>query len=356
MLPTTILPANNSVYISDPNGLAVLGQSPYGVHGIQDWMSQTPYQQKYLFTDELAIQVHTQFDATNPSEPNLFICDYYNPNTGDYRLIGASAYNTLIGSSINLNIKPYLKGYQNIANNNYQAPFTGAIVPLLTSMWAFSFSDLGINTRGTYYLLLVNNSTVPTSQTFLFSEPVYITDSLPNTLLFQSQYNTNKGDNINTVVTGWWNDWTINTQTYTPLFLLRCEGYIIDLDPKVVMAGYLQQLWQQVQTFAKQVRMKTLKVGELSNGIPPYMLEMVTAQILSDTYWIGQYSYIGYNTSNSTGLMDMWKSKRPNDAYPLLYANTVLMERYQSQGAIVTPPPPIPMRYFAPTYFSDGFA
>ena len=146
MLPTTVLPANNSIYISDPNGLAVLGQSPYGVHGIQDWMTPTPYQQKYLFTDELAIQVHTQFDATNPSEPQLYICDYYNPKTGDYKLIGASIYNTLSGSSVNLNIKPYLKGWQNIANNNYVAPFTGVVTPLLTSMWAFSFSDIGIST------------------------------------------------------------------------------------------------------------------------------------------------------------------------------------------------------------------
>ena len=336
--PITLLPAINSVYISDPNGLPVLGQSPYGVYGIQDWMYATPYSSKALFTDELNIQVHTQFDSILPSFPELFICDFYDTETGDFHVIGASGYNVLTGSSVNLNIAPYLKGYQNIAGNVYENPFDSTVTPLLTTMWAFSFEDLSIADKGVYYLLLVNNSTTPTAVTYLFSEPINVSDSWPDTILFQSQFNTNKSDNINVIVSGWWDDWTTNAVPYTPVFLLRCEGYIIDLDPKVVNVGYLQQQWQQQQTFARQARMKTLKLGEISTGIPPHMLEAATAQILADTFNANSYSYIVFNTSNSTQLSDMWKSKR-YDAYPLLWANTVLMQRYDAQGAIITPPP-----------------
>ena len=102
--------------------------------------------------------------------------------------------------------------------------------------------------------------------------------------------------------------------------------------------------------------MKSLQIGELSIGIPPHILEGITAHVLADTYYINGYPYINLNTSSSTQLGDLWKSRRPNDAYPLLYATTTIMEKYQGQGAIVTPPPPIPSHYFDPASFSGGFA
>jgi hypothetical protein len=352
--PITLPYPGNSIYIADPNGLPVLGQSPYGVYGIQPWMAQTSYQSKYTFTDQLLFLIHNQLNEDIPSGAALYLLDQYDPNTGNFHAYGASGYNTVSGS-IDLNTAPYLKGYQAITGNNYVDPFTFAITPLITTMFSFSFSDLGISREGTYYLMVENAFETPSTQyQYTFSEPFLIKAAHRDTLLFQSTFNTNKSDNWNVVVTGWYNDYPTNTQTYTSIFLLRAEGYVIDFDPKSVQVSYLQQSYQALQTYSKMVRMKTLKVGELSTGIPPHMMEAISYQILSDTYWINGYSYINFNTSNSTALTDLWKSRRPNDAYPLLYASTMVMERFQSQGAIVTPPPPIPTGEYDPSEYSSS--
>lgn len=359
--PIILFSPNNSLYISNPGGTPVLGQAPYGVYGMQPWQAKTAYQSKYLFTDELTIQVHSESGAGNNNQ--LYICDYYNPNSGDFRIIG-QPYNTIPTIWTGINTMPYLKGIQSIAGNNFVDPFTNATSPLTSMMWAFSFNDLSITTPGIYYLLLQNKlAGSPDIITNLFSEPVLVMDTLRNTLLFQSQYATNKGTNINTVVTGWLNNFLTPGAPpvtppppplpYIPMFIQRCEGYIIDKDPKAVNVGYLQQNWQQVQTYGQLVRMKSLKIGEISIGIPPHVLEGVTAQILSDIFWINNYSYICYNSSNSTSLSDLWKSRR-HDEYPLLWAETMLMERFQGQGAIQTPPPTPPSHYFAPDYFAGG--
>jgi hypothetical protein len=361
-LPITLLPAINSIYISDPNGLKVLGQSPYGAYGIQPWMYAAKYQSKFQFSDSINITAHIQDGIIDgrTSFAKLYLCDFYDPNSGDYRVYGATAYNTTVGSSIDLNVAPYLKGAQELMS--YTDPFTQVVTPLKSYMWAFSFDDLSIADSGTYYLLLVNSIPIDDvghtyGKTLLFSEPMFMRETHPNTLLFQSTFNTNKADNWNIIVTGWFNDYGAgNSQTYSPVFLNRVDGWVIDDDPSSVLVGYSQQLWEQVQTFSKLVRMKSLAIGELSTGIPPHMLEGITAQILADTFWINQYSYILPNSSNSTQLQKIWKSRRPNAAYPLFYAGTPLMERFQAQGAIITPPPPIPTHYFSPADFSDGFA
>ena len=361
MNPIFLAPPSNSVYISDPDGAHVLGQSPYGVYGIQKWMYAAKYQSEFLFTDPLAIQCHVQYYGGEFMQPALYVCDYYNPNLGAYHCVGAATNNTTVGASALLNNQPYLKGMQIIAGNNYQDPNSGATTPLMTGMWSFSFSNLGIATRGTYYLLLVNNvynGTGFTAKNY-FSEPIFVTDCLPNTLLFQSQFNTNKSGNINTVVTGWSNNAQRGTGIpnipYIPTFLVRCKGYILDEAPKAVLVGYLQQLYQQVQTYGQLVRMKTLKVGELSNGIPPHMLEAITSHILADNYWINGYNYISFNSSNSTVPIDVWKAKRANDAYPLFTASAGIMERFQSQSVITVTAAPGEGNYYAPGYYAPGY-
>lgn len=362
-----LFPASNSVYISDPTGLPVLGQSPFGVYGIQNWMYPAKYQSKVTFDDKMNFIAHVQGDVIGEqnSDAKMYLCDYYDPNTGTYKVIGSSIYNTTAGSSVDLNSAPYFKGKQQLVGNSYLNPLSADNgTPLKTFMWAFSFTDLSLSTSGTYYLLVMNKLHLdePNTDTYTpyFSEPMMVQAAWPKTLLFQSTFNTNKSDNWNIVVTGWWNDYNpstrTGTQTYTPIFQNRCEGYVIDYDPKAVQVSYLQQSYQALQTFGKWVRMKTLKIGELETGIPPHILEAISAQILADTYYINGYPYINFNTSNSTQLGDMWKSRRPNDAYPLLYASTMIMEKYQGQAAIVTPPPPIPTRYFDPASFSPGFA
>ena len=362
--PISLFPAINSVYISDPNGLPVLGQSPYGTYGIQDWMYAANYQSKVCFDDPLNFTAHIQgtIGGLQSSGANLYLCDYYDPNTGDYKLYGATAYNTIAGGSVNLNIAPFFKGSQQIPGNNYINPLSADNgTPLKSFMWAFSFTDLGISTEDTYYLLFINSLNkvvIPpvTVDTIAFSEPIQVRASWPDTLLFQSQFATNKSGRKNVVVTGWFNDYPANTQTYTPIFCNRCEGYVIDDDPNVILAGYPQQMWNTIQTYSEQVRTKTLAIGELSIGIPPHMLEAITAQVQADTFYINTYPYILPINSTSTQKSKLWKSRRPNAAYPLFYAGTALEEVNAGQMAIVTPPPPIPTRYFSPADFSDGFA
>jgi len=361
--PITLLPPINSVYISDPTGLPVLGQSAYGVYGIQSWMYAAKYQSKICLDDPLNITAHVQGDTVGfqNSDAKLYLCDYYDPISGDYRVYGASIYNTTAGSSIDLNVAPFFKGKQQIAGNNYINPLSDDDgIRLKTFMWAFSFTDLGISSADTYYLLLVNKLHLDrlSTDTFTpcFSEPMNVRASWPDTLLFQSQFATNKSGRKNVVVTGWFNDYPANTQTFTPIFCNRCEGYVIADDPNVILAGYPQQMWNTIQTYSEQVRAKTLAIGELSIGIPPHMLEAITAQVLADTFYINTYPYILPINATSTQKSKLWKSRRPNAAYPLFYAGTALEEVNAGQMAIVTPPPPIPTRYFSPADFSDGFA
>lgn len=361
----TVKCALNSVYISDEDGLRVMGQSPYGRHGIQEWQFANKYQQKAIFTDEIAIQVHTQYatrlggTSYTVPVPNLYICDYYDPNSGNFHVIGAAANNIITGSSIDLNVAPYMKGRQFITGNDYVNPYSGDVTPLNSSMWVFDFTTLGISTKGTYYLLLDNisyNDPYPTEEhQYLFSEPIYMTDTLANlpthTLLLQSTYNTNVSGSKNVLVSGWL---TSPTEPYSPVFGLRFEGFIVDFDLKAINIGYMKQSYDQSQIFTEQKRMKTLKVGELSTGIPPYLLEMITSGLISDMWAIDDYSYILFNPSAQTSLSDLWKTRR-SDVWTLVYAATAIMERYEAQGAIVTPTPIFYERIFTGE-FGDEFA
>jgi hypothetical protein len=339
-----------------------LGQTPYGTSGIQNWQYPNRYYQKVCFDDDIAIQMHTQHAVSIAATsyvcppPEMFLCDRYDPNTGTFHVIGAAADNTTSGSSVNLNVAPYLKGRQMITDNFFANPFTGASDQLNTSLWSFNFTDLGVITGGIYYILFVNYSyeTYPTvvSQ-YLFSEPLSVLLHHRNTLYFETSYNANNARK-NVVVSGWYDDYPTNSISYSPVFPLRCEGYILDQDPKAINIGYLQQLYDQNQIFTEQKRMKVLKVGELSTGIPQYMLEMVTAAILSDLWTIDGYSYICFNPSPQTSLSDMWKSKR-DDNWTLLFASTPIMERFEAQGAILSPDTDVFGRIFTGE-FSDEFA
>jgi len=362
--------AENTLYISDQEGLAVLGQSPYGVSGIQSWQFPAKYYQKLLFSDNIVIQMHTQYAISDSGvsrlcpPPLMYLCDYYDPNTGAYHVIGAATNNTTVGSSIDLNVAPYFKGSQLISGNDYTNPYTGSVDPLASYMWSFNFEDLSLdspaNEGAIFYVLFVNRSyeTYPTvAYQYLFSEPFMVRESKLSyspTLYLESGYNANVGGDKNIVITGWYDDYPTNSSSYSPVFTKRFEGYIIDFDPKAVNVGYLQQMYDQQQVFTQQKRMKILKVGELSLGIPPYLLEMITTSILSDMWIIDRYSYICFNPSSQTTLSDIWKTRR-DDNRTLLYANTPIMERYSAQAAIVSPTPDMFGRIFTGE-FSDEFA
>lgn len=340
--------AANSIYLSDENGQPVLGQAPYGVYGIQNWQYPNKYFSKVQFSDVISIQMHTQKYSRDTAaevdrpcpQPQLFLCDFYDPNTGSFRVYGQTVYNTTSGSTVDLNARPYFKGDQTLPSNSYTDPFTNTQDLLRSTMWSFSFSDLSITASGVYYLLFVNywyeDGDYPTASEFkLFSEPMQVQTSHLNTLYFTATYNTNRSDEDNVIVSGWYDDASEETP-YNPLFTGRIEGYILDLDPKAINVGYLQQLYDQIQVYAKQKRMKTLKLGELSTGIPPHILEQATALMFSDLWFINGWSYIMFNPSSQTTLTDIWKSNR-KDGWTLFYATTAIMERYGAQKAIVSP-------------------
>ena len=321
-----IFPKCNSVSMTPatPN-FNVLGQAPYA-DTIQDWQYPLPYTQKINFDDTITVQVHTTDNAgfLPVVYPMLYVCDYQK--------------NVII--SIDLNIAPFLKGVQHIPFNIYTEPATGATYPLITTMWSFKFSDLDFSGDygGVYYLKMISQDYLdPTAFTTFFSEPMFVDTSHQFTKQFQFSYNTNNSLK-NIVVSGWFDDYPTNTQQYSPIFTQRAEAYINMFSPKVINIGYLQQQYQQKQIKAQQVRSWKLKVGEISLGIPYYMLEMLTEALLADTVTIDGYAYILYNPTGQSSLADLWKI-RDADVVPLVFGECALMERYNSQSAIVTPTP-----------------
>jgi len=343
----TIKSALNSVYFGDPTGIPILGQAPFG-RQIQRWQDDSSYVQKFQFSDAITLQFHIQYDA-GAALPALYICDRYDPHTGKFHVVGAPADNSLVGGTYDFNTVYgsgaglYCKGTQVISGNNYYNPFDGTTTPLLTVTYSFSCNDIGLSTKGTYYFLFVNQSLHPTVNNYLWSEPVYFTDILPYTILINSQYNSNKSGNINTYIALWNTDDGILINHYYPTFNVRVEGYLIPENPKGINVGYLQQAYDQQQIMALFKRMKKLCIGEISQGIPDYLLETVTSAIIADSFWIDKpnNSFIIFNPSAQTSLTDIWKLKR-NDAYALVTGSCILMQRYDGQNAIVTPTPATP--------------
>ena len=323
-----IFPKCNSVSMTPaiPN-FNVLGQAPYA-DTIQDWQYPLPYSQKINFDDQLSIQVH----VANPvalityANPKLYVCDYQK---------------NVIGT-IDLNTTPILKGYQVLPYNNYIEPNTGALYPLLSAMWSFKFSDLDFvgDYGGIYYLELVTQD-YPTARTntltSFFSEPLFVDTSHQFTKQFQFSYNTNNSLK-NIVVSGWFDDYPTNANPYSPIFSQRSEAYINKFSPKVVNIGYDQQQYQAKQIKTQQIRSWKLLVGEISLGIPYYLLEMLTEALLADNVTIDGYSYILDSKTHNTTPSDLWKM-RDADVVPLVFGECALMERYNSQSALVTPTP-----------------
>jgi hypothetical protein len=318
----TIFPNSNSVKFAPANPLYyVLGQAPYG-QTIQDWQEPLKYSQKVLNTDQLAIMVHYQYDlASLGSYIKLYVCDQYQ--------------NIITGITATLNTYPYRKGNQHIAGNNFTDPYTSIVTPLYTSLYVFNFEAFYptyITYGQTYFLRLDNVSSDGTIQTF-YSEPLYVATSHKDTLLIQYSYNSNIA-NKNIVTTGWFNN-SGHTSPYNPVFSLRLEGYISDLNLKVINIGYLQQQYNQNQIKTEQRRTWQLCLGEISIGIPYYLLEMATEAMLADNIWINSYGYILFNPQGVTQLSDLWK-KRDSINAPLVYASAPIMERYPEQQALQT--------------------
>ena len=330
----TISPNFNSYYFSDStnNGLNVLGQADFQ-HQILPFQYRTIYFAKSVMSDYVSLQFHIFFSGI----PTLYLCDRHQ--------------NIITGATASLNSAPFYKGLQVVTGNTWDDPFTHYTYGLTSHMYNFQWSDLAsyvtANTPlSVYYLMFEQVTGGETSQ--IFSEPILLynstfdnwgnQDGQRNTLSFTAQYNANRAANTNVVVAGWYNDYPTSTQPYFPTFYTRCEGYVLPIDPKAVNFGYYMQNYIQNFQFGQQVPQKILKLGELSPGIPDYMLQIITEFLLSDQIIINGTWYKTVNQSSNTSPSDLWKSKR-DDVSALLYANTVLSLGSLSQQAMVSPVP-----------------
>jgi hypothetical protein len=346
-----IFPLCNSVSITpaEPN-YETLGQANYATT-IQGWQAVLPYCQKLLFSDEIVIQAHIcnsgySDTITTATDAKIYICDY----------------NKKVIAGIDVNTTPSFKGAQSMPNNTYTDPYSLTTYSLTSFLWAFKFSDFEgyINDGGVYYVRFdnqVTNGLFPTPTvlhtTTYYSEPIYVDNVHRDTLQFKFYYDANDFDK-NIIISGWFNDYGTNSVPYNPIFLQRMEGYIVTPTAKLVNIGYLQQAYQQVQVQTKQIRSWMLKLGEISLGIPYYMVEMATEATAADSLLINDYPYIRFNTSNSSTPADAWKIRRV-DASPLVYAECELLDKYNSSRAIVGPPPQPYTRIFN-SVFDSTFA
>lgn len=341
-LNVALFPDCNSVPFSpdEPTFPGLVTQDSYA-NTIQDWQAELPYLVKVGMTDTVNVLVHTNFFSFFPIySPTLSILDKYKN----------------VISTINLNIAPYWKGWQFIGTNILVNPYNKTdIIPLQTNLWSFSFADLMLE-EGTYYLQLRNNNQFDSANyQYYTSEPMSVMNSFDDTNLISFTYNTNNFKK-NIIITGWFQDYPTNTSPFNPVFSQRIEGYMIPIPPKVINIGYQQQLYQQLQIQTQQLQFWKLTVGEVSIGIPFVMLTLITEALLADIVYINiqpntnaGYLIIIYNPQGSSQTADLWKVKTA-DLNPLLFGEIVVMTKYNSQRAFITPGPPVSGRLHGPEF------
>ena len=327
-----ISPNFNSAYFSEAtnNGLNVLGQADFQ-HQILPTQFRVNYFQKNVTTDLISLQFHINLGYT----ATLYITD--------------KNQNVITTITATLNAAPYLKGFQTVSGNSYTNPLTGTVTPLTSYQWAFTFGDFigSLTTPDFYYIKLVVNDGSTNKE--YYSEMIFLNTSQKdyydwetgqlNTIYFQAQYNSNRAQNTNVVVGGWYNDFGIgDLQPWVFQTAQRWEGKVDTIDPKAVNIGYLQQNYNQLYVSGQQVPMRMLSVGANSLGIPDYGLQMVTEIILADRFFINGSWYKVSNGAGSTTPNDMWKTTR-DEVFPLIYVNTIITLGDIAQQAMVTPTP-----------------
>jgi len=315
----TIFPLSNSVKISRdrdvPKGLQILGQAVYGLT-IQDWQPAQQYYQKIGLNDTITIMVHVQGGS---SIAKLYLCDKYQQEI----------------STIDLNVAPYFKGGQSLAGNTWTAVSTGTSYPLNSYLFSFTPSAFTDIVDGEFYYIRCDNEMTGEDTLSYWSEPLNIATDHPDTMLFTFTYNSNVARK-NIIIGGWYNDFPFNSDPYSAVFYQRCEALVSVFVPKVINVGYVKQSYSQVQIKTDQVSTFTLKVGEVSIGIPYYMLQMITEALLADKLTIDDFPYIVFNPQSQTSLSDLWKIK-DSEIAPLIFASTTIALVSESQNAIANP-------------------
>ena len=309
---------------------------------VQDWQDKSLlYNQKFMMDDTITIMMHTSVsDPYNPAtdNPKLYLCD------ANGKVL--TAYTTALASA------PIYKGYQFIAGNNYLSD-SGSVTPLVTSLWMFSFTDLGITIGGIYYLKLVTFTNPATIAQVLYSEPILVSNMALETRLFEYKYNSNSAIN-NFVLGGWYDDYPTNTMPTQVYFNLRVEAFKTALDSKALLIGYKQQSYNPVQINTILKRAWTLHIGDISLGVPEYMIEKVGYAITADKWIFDGYGYILPFDGSSTQLTDLFKIQE-TDVNPLRTATVPIQEQSDSQRALGNGRETITGHIFT-SVFSDVFA
>lgn len=324
-----------SFYPATPSGEYGVTQASYS-ELIQTWQSPVPYIQKVGLEDKLCIQVHTQLNATVLTTlPQLFICDKYKTRLTAY----------------DLSVAPWYKGSQRIEGNNFYNIYDGTTLDLLTTTWAFAFKNF--IDEGTYYLELVNNADTDPPISY-YSEPLFVRNSLNNTIKFDISYNANNSRKA-VVIGGWWNDYPTNSISYNPEFSFRLEGFLKFKTTLSVLIAYLNGNYNQRNIQSQSFDIFDLKIGDLTQGIAAYVMQKANECMLADNIYISSNQYpkpqkyilhLPEGTSKPTEIFKL----RDADARPLVYAACQVRYIDNSQLAIISPPPIVPVRVHSSAY------
>src|ERR1035437_515086 len=342
--PLRITLSNNLTmpfYQTGYTGAQVLGQVPYynplSAYGtqVQQWQYPNPYYMKFLRTDVICVQVHTQSNLIGsiPYPPRLYICDKFKNKI--------TAVTTALGAA------PYWKGTQQILGNKYFDPYTGNLWQLDTTTWAFALHDFisDIPYGGNFYLAIENqlrDSAGSVTSLMNYSEPLFFSDYLPNTLQFTATSKSNQ-QKKGIVNTGWFNDFGAgNLLPYYPTYTTRAEGYIDPYKPKSINVNFEGQNYQTIPIKSQTVSTFTLNVGEICLGIPYYMFKLLTECVTSDTLFIDNILYT-LHTKSIQELAELWKMKY-KAGNPLIMASCELQFTNEGQFANTSPMGGVPTR------------
>jgi hypothetical protein len=274
-----------------------------------DWQMPKTYHQKKAFTDKCTIIVNTRAIGPEPIYPDLV-------------LVGPSA-------SYSISATTFGNGAQRISGNTLTDYNTGISYPADTFQWQFYPNEV-TSEAGCYYLEMIvyGNAEKTVSRTF-YSDPILINDVFPNCVLIESKYTVNR-QSEGVVVSGW-ND------GLAPTFQHRVEGFPLQYKPKANYISYLQQDYLNKQLNVNSWRTFVFKLGEISSGVPAYLVEKVSKAFETDFFKIDGKPFV-LDVDNSTGLQSLWENTDP-EASNLMWSVANIRERYSNQSTYISETP-----------------
>lgn len=273
------------------------------------WQVNPPYYHRAMFDDVITIMIHTQANDTAPTVTSPPICKLF-------KVGGTTAIATVNAL-----------GTQNLVNDIYTDPVSGATTPMQVTCWVDQWSNLltAATDSGIYYFKITNYDTAGTSTEIYLSDPIMVYDgyySQVNTALIEANYNTNTKDVII-------ENWTLFSQPHNPVFYHRLEAHIRKYEPQGYDYSYLTQNYNQLTQDSNAWRGWELHVGH-KQGIPDTALEAVTYALQADTVVINGM-YYAKKANGSIGAL--WR-KEDSVTSPLIKANCIILDKYNSNSIV----------------------